>query len=95
MSRDKAPRPAFALVLLLFFCSGALALVYQVVWSRMMTHIFGSTAVAVGAVERQPAGPHLRPLRLLRVDPVTPRDKERRMRRAQALYGDPTAGGGY
>lgn len=50
MSRDKAPRPAFALVLLLFFCSGGLALVYQVVWSRMMTHIFGSTAVAVGTV---------------------------------------------
>jgi spermidine synthase len=38
------------LVLSLFFFSGALALVYQVVWARMMTHVFGSTAVAVGTV---------------------------------------------
>lgn len=37
-------------VLLLFYLSGALALVYQVVWSRMMMHIFGSTALAVGTV---------------------------------------------
>lgn len=38
------------LVLLLFYVSGALGLVYQVVWSRMMMHVFGSTAVAVGTV---------------------------------------------
>lgn len=38
------------LVLFLFFISGALALVYQVVWSRVMTHVFGSTALAVGTV---------------------------------------------
>ena len=38
------------LVLLLFFISGALALVYEVVWSRMMMHVFGSTALAVGTV---------------------------------------------
>lgn len=38
------------LVLALFFLSGALALVYQVVWARMMTHIFGTTALAVGTV---------------------------------------------
>ncbi|MDT8322012.1 MAG: fused MFS/spermidine synthase, partial [Xanthomonadales bacterium] len=38
------------LILLLFFLSGALALVYQVVWSRMMMHVFGSTALAVGTV---------------------------------------------
>ena len=38
------------LILLLFFVSGALALVYQVVWARMMTHVFGSTALAVGTV---------------------------------------------
>jgi len=50
MSREKTPEPSLTLVLLLFFFSGALALVYQVVWSRMMTHIFGSTAVAVGTV---------------------------------------------
>jgi spermidine synthase len=34
----------------LFFGSGALALIYQVVWARMMTHAFGSTALAVGTV---------------------------------------------
>src|SRR5210317_282427 len=50
MSRQKTAGPPLALVLLLFFFSGALALIYQVVWSRMMTHVFGSTAVAVGTV---------------------------------------------
>jgi len=39
-----------ALVLGLFFVSGASALVYEVVWSRMMMHVFGSTAIAVGTV---------------------------------------------
>lgn len=38
------------LVLLLYFLSGATALVYQVVWSRMLMHVFGSTAVAIGTV---------------------------------------------
>lgn len=38
------------IILLLFFVSGALALMYQVVWARMMTHVFGSTALAVGTV---------------------------------------------
>ncbi len=50
MSRNDPKNPSFALILLLFFFSGALALVYQVVWSRMMTHVFGSTALAVGTV---------------------------------------------
>jgi len=39
-----------ALVMLLFFLSGACGLVYQVVWARLMTHAFGNTAVAVGTV---------------------------------------------
>ncbi len=38
------------IILLLFYLSGALALVYEVVWARMMTHVFGSTALAVGTV---------------------------------------------
>jgi spermidine synthase len=38
------------LVLLLYFLSGATALVYEVVWSRMLMHVFGSTAVALGTV---------------------------------------------
>lgn len=39
-----------ALTLALFFVSGACALMYQVVWARLMTHVFGSTALAVGTV---------------------------------------------
>ncbi len=42
--------PAPVIILLLFFLSGATALVYQVVWSRMLMHVFGSTAVALGTV---------------------------------------------
>ncbi len=38
------------LVLLLYFLSGATALVYEVVWSRMLIHVFGSTALALGTV---------------------------------------------
>jgi spermidine synthase len=38
------------LVMLLFFLSGVCGLVYEVVWARMMTHVFGSTALAVGTV---------------------------------------------
>ena len=50
MRRD-APRLLHAaVVLLLFFASGALGLIYEVVWSRMMMHVFGSTAIAVGTV---------------------------------------------
>jgi spermidine synthase len=47
---QKPEKLPLALVLLLFFVSGALALVYQVVWSRMMMQVFGSTALAVGTV---------------------------------------------
>jgi spermidine synthase len=50
MSLANTYKPPVALVLLLFFASGALALIYQVVWGRMMMHIFGSTALAVGTV---------------------------------------------
>jgi len=38
------------LVLVLFFLSGACGLVYQVVWARMLTQAFGTTAAAVGTV---------------------------------------------
>lgn len=50
MNREIDARMPARLILLLFFISGALALVYQVVWSRLMTHVFGSTALAVGTV---------------------------------------------
>jgi spermidine synthase len=38
------------LVLTLFFFSGACGLVYQIVWVRMLTHVVGTTATAVGVV---------------------------------------------
>jgi spermidine synthase len=50
MIRTNANKPRLALILFLFFISGALALIYQVVWGRMMMQIFGSTALAVGTV---------------------------------------------
>ncbi|MGB5327590.1 MAG: fused MFS/spermidine synthase, partial [Gammaproteobacteria bacterium] len=46
--KNKSSSPV--LVLLLYFLSGATALVYEVVWSRMLIHVFGSTAVALGTV---------------------------------------------
>ena len=38
------------IVFILFLLSGACGLVYEVVWSRVMTQIFGSTVLAVGTV---------------------------------------------
>ena len=37
-------------VYFLFLLSGACGLVYEVVWSRVMTEVFGSTVLAVGTV---------------------------------------------
>src|SRR5271170_2801862 len=34
------------LVLVLFFCSGATALVYEVIWSKFLSQMFGSTIYA-------------------------------------------------
>ncbi len=42
----RLPRALFAL----FFLSGAAGLVYQVVWTRMLTLVFGATVYAVSAV---------------------------------------------
>ena len=50
MNQEKTSGYSAALVLLLFFISGALALIYQVVWARLMMQVFGSTALAVGTV---------------------------------------------
>lgn len=49
-SQEKKELSPPVLVLLLYFLSGATALVYEVVWSRMLIHVFGSTAVALGTV---------------------------------------------
>ncbi|MHC5209175.1 MAG: fused MFS/spermidine synthase [Planctomycetota bacterium] len=38
------------LVLVLFVLSGACGLLYEVVWTRLMVHVFGSTSLAVGTV---------------------------------------------
>ena len=40
----------FLLVLALFFLSGASGLVYQVIWVRLLTRIFGTTTFAVSAL---------------------------------------------
>jgi spermidine synthase len=50
MIHEKANRLPTSFILMLYFFSGALALVYEVVWARMMMHVFGSTAIAVGTV---------------------------------------------
>src|SRR4051794_18762577 len=34
------------MILLLFFCSGVTALVYEVIWSKYLTLLFGSTVYA-------------------------------------------------
>jgi spermidine synthase len=44
------PAVANPLVLMLFFLSGASSLIYQVVWVRMFTQVFGSTTFAVSTV---------------------------------------------
>lgn len=57
-SRPAEPRAASApdaarlprALFLLFFLSGAAGLVYQVVWTRMLTLVFGATVYAVSAV---------------------------------------------
>src|SRR5512147_1177238 len=38
------------LINILFFLSGACGLVYEVVWSRMLTLIFGRSALSIGIV---------------------------------------------
>jgi spermidine synthase len=43
-------RAVFAALFICFFLSGAAALLYEVVWVRMLTQIFGSTAYAVATV---------------------------------------------
>jgi spermidine synthase len=51
--RESSPPPSFApfgLAVLLFFFSGASGLVYQVIWLRLLTRIFGSTTFAVSAL---------------------------------------------
>src|SRR3989442_115090 len=42
--------PARAAVFILFFLSGAVALVYEVLWLRMLILIFGSTQFAVSTI---------------------------------------------
>ena len=49
IDRQKTIRTRFLLpiVLTLFFFSGASALVYEVVWMKMLTIVFGATALAI------------------------------------------------
>jgi spermidine synthase len=54
MALDRAPRVSprglFVVVVALFFLSGASGLVYQVIWVRLLTRIFGTTTFAVSAL---------------------------------------------
>ena len=48
--RFAGQRTVFAALFICFFLSGVAALLYEVVWVRMLTQIFGSTAYAVATV---------------------------------------------
>lgn len=50
MSPGGGERRLWLLVLPLFFLSGASGLVYEVAWTRLMGHIFGTTALATATV---------------------------------------------
>ena len=64
VSHDAAPLlPALSI---LFFCSGASALIYQILWLRMMGLVFGVTIYAVSTAAASfmgRGGGHLRPRR--------------------------------
>jgi len=47
---DRLSRSFFLLIAILFLISGATSLIYQVVWTRMFTIVFGNTTYAVSAV---------------------------------------------
>ena len=49
-SGDRLSRSFFLLIAFLFLISGATGLIYQVVWTRMFTIVFGNTTYAVSAV---------------------------------------------
>ncbi len=50
MNQNRVTVPLFFIVALLFLISGATGLIYQVVWTRMFTIVFGNTTYAVSAV---------------------------------------------
>lgn len=50
MSKHLGPRLILATLFICFFLSGAAALLYEVVWMRMLIQIFGSSAHAVATV---------------------------------------------
>ncbi len=50
MARRLSPSWVLTALFICFFLSGAAALVYEVVWMRMLTEIFGSSAYAVATV---------------------------------------------
>lgn len=50
MTHRSGERGLRALILTLFFLSGACGLVYEVVWMRMLTLVFGATALATSTI---------------------------------------------
>jgi spermidine synthase len=49
-SKDRATTATFLVIGFLFFASGFSSLIYQVVWSRLLTFVFGSTTFATASV---------------------------------------------
>jgi len=49
-SNAHVERKAFRLGYLFFFTSGAAALIYEIVWLRLLTNVFGNTTFAISAV---------------------------------------------
>ncbi|MGH7771688.1 MAG: spermidine synthase, partial [Candidatus Binatia bacterium] len=47
---DKAQDKLLLVALICFFLSGAAGLIYEVVWTRMLTQIFGNTTYAIATV---------------------------------------------
>ena len=60
----RAPRWLLPLLLLLFFGSGACALVYQVMWLRLLSLVFGVTVFAAKRENRLPPA-YLIPMALM------------------------------
>ncbi len=48
--RTIPPRAAETLILFLFFCSGALGLIYEIIWTRLLRHVMGNTVYSVTTV---------------------------------------------
>ena len=49
-SKDSAYKMIYSIVFICFLLSGASGLIYEVIWTRMLTNVFGGTTLAVSTV---------------------------------------------